>query len=149
MGYTQIHTDLMFTALDYFIGDDTPVKIFRDDLGISFETALGNQGLVVPNEEGNWDIILNNSKIYEIENEIYSIITHEGNTPSINEYMKLLKEVSELDIKDKSRGFLNLTLGGISILAVHGKIKLDTNLIYGPYLLYTDKKGETRTIILN
>jgi hypothetical protein len=149
MGYTQIHTDLMFSALDYFIGEDTPVKIFRDDLGICFETALGNQGLVVPNEEGNWDIILNNSKIYEIENEVYGIITHEGNSPSINEYMKLLKQVSELDIKDKSRGFLNLTLGGISILAVHGKIKLDTNLIYGPYLLYTDKKGETGTIILN
>ena len=58
MGYTQIHTDLMFTALDYFIGDDTPVKVFRDDLGISFETALGNQGLVVPNEEGNEDPVL-------------------------------------------------------------------------------------------
>ena len=139
----------MFSALDYFIGEDTPVKIFRDDLGICFETVLGNQGLVVPNEEGNWDIILNNSKIYEIENEVYSIITHEGNSPSINEYMKLLKQVSELDIKDKSRGFLNLTLGGIGILAVHGKIKLDTNLVYGPYLLYTDKKGETGTIILN
>ena len=149
MGYTQIHTDLMFSALDYFIGEDTPVKIFRDDLGICFETVLGNQGLVVPNEVGNWDIILNNSKIYEIENEVYGIITHEGNSPSINEYMKLLKQVSELDIKDKSRGFLNLTLGGIGILAVHGKIKLDTNLVYGPYLLYTDKKGETGTIILN
>jgi hypothetical protein len=149
MGYTQIHTDLMFTALDYFIEDDTPVKVFRDDLGISFETILGNQGLVVPNEDGNWDIILNNSKIYEIENEIYGIITHEGNSPSINEYMKLLKEVSSMEIKDKSRGFLNLTLGGIGILAVHGKIKLDTSLVYGPYLLYTDKNGETGRIILN
>jgi hypothetical protein len=83
MGFTQIHTDLMFTALDYFIGEDTPVQVFRDDLGISFETALGNQGLVVPNEEGNWDIILNNStQTIEIRDfgfsKAYNLKKHEG-----------------------------------------------------------------------
>ena len=65
MGFTQVNTDLMFSALDHFLEADSPVRIFRDDLGISFETALGNYGLVIPNEEGNWDILVNDLKIYD------------------------------------------------------------------------------------
>jgi hypothetical protein len=149
MGFTQIHTDLMYSALDYFLGSDTPVRIFRDDLGISFETALGNQGLVIPNELGDWDIFINDNKVYEIENEVYTIITHEGNSPSIDEYMTKLKTLSESSLKEKSRAFVNMTKSGIEFLAVHGKIDLKQDIKFGPFFVYRDRLGTKRTIILN
>lgn len=150
MGFTQIHTDLMYSALDHFLGTDTPVKIFRDDLGISFETALGNLGLVVPNSEGNWDIFLNDEKIYEIESEVYSIITHEGNAPSIDDYMKKLKSLSGTSLKEESRKFVDMTRSGIGFLAIQGKINLKSDFVYGPFSVHTDLiVGEKRIIILN
>lgn len=150
MGFTQIHTDLMYSALDHFLGTDTPVKIFRDDLGISFETALGNQGLVVPNSEGNWDIFLNDEKIYEIESEVYSIITHEGNAPSIDDYMKKLNNLSGTSLKEESRKFVDMTRSGIGFLAIQGKINLKTDFVYGPFSVHMDHiMGEKRIIILN
>lgn len=150
MGFTQIHTDLMYSALDHFLGTDTPVKIFRDDLGISFETALGNQGLVVPNSEGNWDIFLNDERIYEIESEVYSIITHEGNAPSIDDYMKKLKSLSGTSLKEESRKFVDMTRSGIGFLAIQGKINLKTDFVYGPFSVHMDSiMGEKRIIILN
>jgi hypothetical protein len=149
MGFTRIHTDLMYSALDHFLGTDTPVIIFRVDLGISFETILGNQGLVIPNNEGNWDILINNDKVYEIENEVYSIITHEGNSPSIDEYMTKLKNLSRSHIKEKSKTFVDMTKSGIEFLAVHGKIELNQDIKFGPFFLCHDLLGEKRTIILN
>lgn len=150
MGFTQIHTDLMYSALDHFLGTDTPVRIFRDDLGISFETALGNQGLVIPNIEGNWDIFLNDNKVYEIENEVYSIITHEGNAPSIDEYMVRLKNLSETSLKEESKKFVDMTRSGIGFLAIQGKIDLKSDFVYGPFSVYRDViSGEKRIIILN
>ena len=149
MGFTQVHTDLMFSALDHFLGTDTPVRIFRDELGVSFETALGNHGLVIPNETGNWDILVNDSKIYEIESDVYSIITHEGNTPSVDDYMRKLRDLSSSKIKDKSKEFVYMTMGGIRILAVQGKISLTESFTYGPFFIYTDGLGKKQRIILN
>lgn len=149
MGFTHVHTDLMFSALDHFLEDDTPVLIFRDDLGVSFETELGNFGLVIPNEQGNWDILINNSKIYEIENEVYSIITHEGNAPAIDEYMKSLKELISSPIKERSKEFVKMTKDGITILATIGKIDLGESFSYGPFFIFVDKHGNKSRIILN
>lgn len=149
MGFTQIHNDLMYSALDYFLGTDTPVRIFRDDLGISFETALGNKGLVIPNEEGNWDIFINKSKVYEIEGEVFSIITHEGNAPSIDEYMSKLRELKSTPLKDKSKRFVDMTRQGIEFLAIQGRVNLKENFTYGPFWVYKDSSGEKRSIILN
>lgn len=149
MGFTQIHTDLMYSALDHFLGSDTPVRIFRDELGISFDTALGNQGLITPNEEGNWEVFVNGDKVYEIESEVFSIITHEGNAPSLDEYMIKLKNLSVAPLKDKSKRFVDMTKSGIEFLAVQGKVSLKENFVYGPFLVYRDSLGEKRSIILN
>jgi hypothetical protein len=149
MGFTQIHTDLMYSALDHFLGTDTPVRIFRDEMGISFETALGNYGLVIPNEGGNWDVFLNEEKIYEIENEVYSIITHEGNAPSIDEYMSKLKDLSFISLKEESKKFVKMTKSGIEFLAVQGKIDLKQSFTYGPFMVFRDSSGKKRSIILN
>lgn len=149
MGFTQIHTDLMYSALDHFLGSDTPVRIFRDELGISFDTALGNQGLITPNEEGNWEVFVNGDKVYEIESEVFSIITHEGNAPSLDEYMIKLKNLSVAPLKDKSKRFVDMTKSGIEFLAVQGKVSLKENFVYGPFLVYRNSLGEKRSIILN
>lgn len=149
MGYTQVHTDLMFSALDHFLGTDTPVRIFRDEMGISFETALGNYGLVVPNEGGNWDIVVNETKVYEIEGEVYSIITHEGNAPSIKDYMKKLKVLSKSAIKEKSKKFVKMTKEGLEILAVQGKIDLGESFSYGPFFVYHNREKQRKIIIMN
>ena len=110
---------------------------------------MGNHGLVIPNENGNWDILLNDSKIYEIESGVYSIITHEGNTPSVDEYMKKLRDLSSTEIKDRSREFIAMTMGGIEILAIQGKISLAESFVYGPFLVYTDGLGKKQRLILN
>lgn len=149
MGFTQIHTDLMYSALDYFLGSDTPVRIFRDEIGVSFDTALGNQGLITPNEDGNWEVFVNGDKVYEIESEVFSIITHEGNAPSLDEYMTKLKNLSASPLKDKSKKFVDMTKSGIEFLAVQGKVNLKENFVYGPFLVYRDSFGEKRSIILN
>jgi hypothetical protein len=149
MGFTNIHTDLMFSALDHFLETDTPARIFRDDLGVSFETELGNYGLVIPNKDGNWDILVNNSKIYEIENEVYSIITHEGNAPSIDEYMKCLKTLISSPIKEQSKEFVRMTREGLVILATMGKVDLGENFSYGPFFVFIDKQGSKNIIIMN
>ena len=149
MGFTQIHTDLMYSALDHFLRSDTPVRIFRDELGISFDTVLGNQGLIIPNEEGNWEVFVNGTKVYEIEDEVYSIITYEGNAPSVDEYMNKLKDLSLAPLKDESKKFVNMTKSGIEFLAVQGKINLEGSFVYGPFLVYRDSTGGKRSIILN
>lgn len=149
MGFTQIHTDLMYSALDHFLEADSPVRIFRDQLGISFETRMGNPGLVVLNDNENWDIFLNDSKVYEIEKEVYTIITHEGNSPSVNEYMKILKKVSSLPLQKKSLDFVNMTMKGLEFLAVQGKLDLDEDFVYGPFMVYKTPSGKTERIILN
>ena len=149
MGFTHVHSDLMFSALDHFLGSDTPVRIFRDDLGVSFETALGNYGLVIPNESGNWDILVNDSKVYEIEHEVYSIITHEGNAPTVRDYMNQLGELISSPIKEKSKEFVRMTQDGIKVLAALGKIDLGQSFTYGPFFVFIDKYGNKNRIIMN
>jgi len=149
MGFTQVHTDLMFSALDCFLEGDSPIRIFRNELGISFETTLGNYGLIVPNQEGNWDILINEIPVYEIEEEVFSIITHEGNAPSIDTYMEKLNQARLSPLKEKSKKFVDMTKKGIEFLALHGKISLSESFVYGPFFVYTNKQGVKERIILN
>jgi hypothetical protein len=150
MGFTEIHTDLMYSALDYFIEHDKAVRIFRDNLGISFETELGNHGLVIPNLSGDWDVFLEDQKVYEIEKEVYSVITHRENSIPIEDYIKKLREVLNLRIKDKSRSFVETTISAIEIMVIHGRISLKNDFKFGPLFIYYDRiLAEKKIIILN
>ncbi len=139
----------MFSALDFFLEDDTPIRIFREDIGISFETSKGNNGVIFPNLKGNWDVVVEGSKVYEIENEVYYLITHEGNPLPVDEYIERLKQISYSGLQEKSKKFITMTKRGIEFLALQGKINLKNDFSYGPYFVYKDKFGEKRILIMN
>lgn len=149
MGFTRVHTDLMFSALDFFLEDDTPIRIFREDIGISFETSKGNSGIIFPNLKGNWDVVVEGLKVYEIENEVYFLITHEGNTLPVDEYIERLKQISISELQEKSKKFITMTKRGIEFLALQGKINLKRDFSYGPYFVFKDKFGNKRILIMN
>jgi hypothetical protein len=63
--------------------------------------------------------------------------------------MRKLRELSSSEIKDRSKEFIAMTMGGIGILAAQGKIFLTENFVYGPFFIYTDGLGKKQRLILN
>lgn len=110
---------LVKTALQLFVGN--PIKVVsKFDGSIVFTTDKGVSGLVEKNLTGEcWDIWVGEEVIYEIEDDILSIMEHNGNDESLFDLYNYVKTVDYNSLKDKSKLFLDIVKNSIENLLLN------------------------------
>ena len=118
MAFTQKHNDLIYGALEIFLENDSPSIVRRAEKNIHFVTVLGFHGDIIENSDGNWDIIVERSIVYTIENSVFELITQENDAPNMEELVERVIELGEEDLHDKSKILLKNILEGIAHIVV-------------------------------
>lgn len=136
MEFTSKYNDLMYGALDVFLENDSPLLIGRESDRIEFSTKLGNHGFVEKNQEGDWDIIVNGSLVYTIEQKIFEIINRKELALELDDFLLELSTIYEEDeLGKKSKILLESIIQGIAYLIINGMLKSNLDLQFGSHFI--------------
>lgn len=141
--------DLIILALDTFIENDSPLLIDKGEDFVYFETVLGELGRIQKNQNSDWDIYLANEFVYSIEKQVFEILYSSENAPNINDYTTRVKEVYNTNLQEKSKIFVGWIVEGIVKMARSGKVEIEQDIQYGPFVFLKNKNIGNQNIILN
>ena len=135
----QEQNTLVKTALQLFVGDPI-TSVSKFDGSLVFKTKSGLAGLVEQNAIGEWDIWVGETVVYEIEDDIFSVMEHKGNDESLFELYDYVKTVDYNSLKDKSKVFLDIVRRAIEKLLINSLLPIEGSAQVGnDQVIYKNK----------
>ena len=132
------HLDLLYSALDIFLEDDSTDVIIRDEQLVLFRTTLGLRGAILSNKDGNKSIMIGETVVYTIEKSVFELISYGVDVPPIEVYLPRLM----MDIQPKSKILVGRIIKGLSQMIISGIISVDFESDYGKFTFEIDTKNE-------
>ena len=136
------HLDLLYSALDIFLEDDSTDIIIRDEQLVLFKTTLGFRGAILSNREGNKSIMIGETVVYTIEKSVFDLISYGVDVPPIEVFLPRLIMVWQSDIQPKSKILVGRIIKGLSQMIISGIINVDLESNYGKFTFEIDTKNE-------
>ena len=130
---------LIHSALTVFVGEPIVEASNGEDDVLYFVTHHGHEGRLEQSINGNWDIIIGDEVVYEIEDEIIHVIDQEEkgiNLIQIYNYMKY--DVDWKMLKFKSRRFMGILFTSMERQILSGHLPLHGDVVVGhQWMVYT------------
>ena len=135
------HLDLLYSALDIFLDDDSTEIIIRDEQLVLFKTTLGNKGAILSNRDGNKSIMIGEKVVYIIEKNVFELISYGVNVPPIEVYLPRLILVWQSNIQPKSKILVGKIIKGLSQMTMSGILHVDLESDYGKFTFEIERKN--------
>jgi hypothetical protein len=136
------HLDLLYSALDIFLEDDSTDVIIRDEQLVLFRTTLGLRGAILSNKEGNKSIMIGETIVYTIEKRVFELVSYGVDVPPIEVYLPRLMMVWQSDIQPKSKILVGRIIKGLSQMIISEIINVDFESKYGKFTFEIDTKNQ-------
>jgi hypothetical protein len=139
--------DILYPIIEHYIGDGVAgVKRGHDE--VSFLTIMGKDGRIEKNEEGDWDLLVEEEKVAEIEDSLFSIFCEAKKQPPIDVYYKKLLKVKRKKLNYRSSILVEQLVKSLEMLMLNMEVKLKNPIAIGPFLVFTSM-GRKDIIVLN
>jgi hypothetical protein len=136
------HLDLLYSALDLFLEDDSTDVIIRDEQLVLFRTTLGLKGAILSNQKGDKSIMIGNEVVYTIERSVFDLISYGVNVPPIEVYLPRLIMTWQSDIQPKSKILIGKIIKGLSQMIISGILNVDFESEFGKFTFQSEQKTE-------
>jgi len=136
------HLDLLYSALDIFLDDDSTDVIIRDEHLVLFRTTLGLKGAILSNKKGDKSIMIGNQVVYTIEKSVFELISYGVEVPPIEVYLPRLIMTWESDIQPKSKILIGNIIKGLLQMIISGIISVDFESEFGKFTVLIEQKTE-------
>jgi hypothetical protein len=140
--------DILFPIIEHYIGTSVS-GIRRDDELVLFKTSAGRGGRIEKNLYGDWDLLVGNEKVCEIEDVLFSIFCDYESQPPIDKYYKkLLKLKSVGTLNQRSNVLVDQLMFSIEFLIMNMEVNLEEPIKIGPFLAFSHS-GKKHVLGLN
>jgi hypothetical protein len=139
--------DILYPIIEHYIGTRV-VRIKRDDDSVLFKTMLGQGGKIEKNIDGDWDLVIGEEKVGEIEDILFSIFCESKDQPPIEKYYKKLLQLKEEHLNYRSSLLVDQLVLSIEFLILNMEIELKNPVDVGPFYIF-NYKGEKQILVLN
>jgi len=140
--------NILIPLLEHFVGIHVfGIKIV--DNSVIFKTEVGSDGFVSRNINGDWDIIIENEVIYEVEDELIDVLIPKAGKMEIEDYYEKLNTLLSCDLKYRSRSLVLQIVKTLEYFILNAQISPSKPIKIGPFLVYTDKIKGRNIICLN
>lgn len=107
---------------------------------IQFMTITGAFGEIVTNFKGNMEILVNDECIYEIESDLYPVITN-GNDRNLFNLYNYIKDMDVNRLKHRSKVFLDVVTKSIEKILINNNLPIaGRTIIGGQEVIYQNNK---------
>jgi hypothetical protein len=139
--------DILYPIIEHYIGTRV-ARVKRDDESVLFKTMLGQGGRIEKNIEGDCDLVINEEKVGEIEDILFSIFCEAKDQPPIEKYYEKLLQLKEEHLNARSTLLVDQLLLSIEFLILNMEIELKNPVDIGPFYIF-NYKGEKQILVLN
>jgi hypothetical protein len=140
--------DILFPIIEHYAGI-TVSKIRRIDELVLFRTSLGQGGKIERNIEGDWDLVVDDEKVAEIEDILFSIFCESQDQPPIDKYYnKLLGLRNKGVLNYKSNILVDQLIISIEFLILNMDVELEDPISIGPFFTFNHNKTK-HVLVLN
>jgi hypothetical protein len=140
--------DIFFPIIEHYTGIRIS-KVKRIEESILFKTALGQLGKIERNIEGDWDLLLDEEKVAEIEDSLFSIFCEPKNQPPIDKYYNQLLGLKKKGVLNyKSNVLVDQLITSIEFLILHMDVQLEDPIAMGPFFTF-NHNGTKHVLVLN
>ena len=136
------HLDLLYSALDLFLEDDSTEIIIRDNQLVLFKTTLGLKGAILSNQRGDKSIMIGNDVVYTIERSVFDLISYGVDVPPIEVFLPRLIMTWHSDIQPKSKILIGKIIKGLSQMIISGILSVDFESEFGKLTFLSEQKTE-------
>lgn len=127
--------DILYPIIEHYIGIKV-AGVQREDDMIQFVTNIGQEGKIERNSVGDWDLSVEEEKVAEIEDILFSIFCEFRNEPPIDRYYKNLLELKKKGLNYRSRVIVDQLILSIKYLLLNSEVKLENPLNIGPFFIF-------------
>jgi hypothetical protein len=139
--------DILYPIIEHYIGGRVNRVKRAEDL-VFFETSLGKDGRIEKNTFGNWDLTVNEEKIAEIEDILFSIFCEAKDQPPIDNYYKKLISIRGRELNYRSNVLVEQLITSIEYLLLHPDVKINNPISFGCFFIF-EHEGIKQIIVLN
>lgn len=140
--------DILFPIIEHYIGTSVS-GVRRDDELVLFKTSAGRGGRIEKNLYGDWDLLVGNEKVCEIEDVLFSIFCDYESQPPIDKYYKkLLKLKSVGTLNQRSNMLVDQLMFSIEFLIMNMEVNLEEPIKIGAFLAFSHH-GKKHVLGLN
>jgi hypothetical protein len=140
--------DIFFPIIEHYTGTIVS-KVRRIDESILFKTISGQAGKIERNIEGDWDLLIDEEKVAEIEDGLFSIFCESKNQPPIDKYYNELLRLKRRGVLNyKSNVLVDQLITSIEFLILHMDVQLEDPIAMGPFFTF-NHNGTKHVLVLN
>lgn len=139
--------DILYPIIEHYIGDGV-AGVRREDESVSFMTIMGKDGRIEKNQGGDWDLLVEEEKVAEIEDSLFSIFCEARKQPPIDVYYKKLIKVKKKKLNYRSSILVDQLIKSLEMLILNMEVKLKNPLNLGPFFIF-NSMGRKEVIVLN
>lgn len=139
--------DILYPIIEHYIGDGV-AGIKRETESVSFLTVMGKDGRIEKNIEGDWDLLVGEEKVAEIENSLFSIFCEANKQPPIDVYYKKLLKIKKKKLNYRSSILVDQLIKSLEILILNMEVKLKKPITLGQFFIF-NLMGKKEVIVLN
>jgi hypothetical protein len=140
--------NILVPMLEHFVGNHVfGIKMLEDS--VLFKTDIGANGLISKNINGDWDIIIGDEVVYELEDELLNVLIPGDEKFQIDDYYQNLNNLLNSDLKYRSKSLVIQIVRTLQIFILNAEIKPINPIIFGPFQVYTSKISGKNIIYLN
>ena len=139
--------DILFPIIEHYIGV-TVIGIKRDEEIVEFKTMDGHGGKIERNQSGDWDLSVDEEKVAEIEDALFSIFCESRKQPPIDSYYKKLLKLRKKKLKYRSNLLVDQLIVSVEFLLLNADVQVKKPVEVGPLFIFNLDKHK-QIIVLN
>ena len=139
--------DILYPIIEHYIGARVS-NIKRSEDNIIFVTESGYEGVIEKNVSGDWDLSVNDEKIAEIEDILFSMFCEARDQPPIDNYYKDLIKLKTQGLRYRSSLLVDELLKSLEYLVLMADVQLNSPINIGPFYAFLFN-GTKQIIVLN
>jgi len=145
---TYFMNDILFPIIEHYIGTSVS-GIRRNDELVLFKTSAGRGGRIEKNLDGDWDLLIGDEKVCEIEDVLFSIFCDYDDQPPIDKYYKKLLKIKSIGaLNQRSNILVDQLMFSIEFLIMNMEVNLEEPIKIGPFLAFSHN-GNKHVLGLN
>lgn len=146
MKVTLENLQLLHSALTHFVSEAV-ADVSRFENSILFKTDSGRIGLVERNFFGNYNIIIGEDVVYEIEKELYEIIEADRNERTAKNFLEfydMLKKENTSFYQPQSIKFFEILKNSVENIILNYNLPLEGEAIVGSYQIHYTNQSKIK-----
>lgn len=139
--------DILYPIIEHYIGIKV-AGVQREDDIVQFVTSIGQEGKIERNSTGDWDLSVEQEKVAEIEDILFSIFCESRKQPPIDRYYKRLLKLKKRGLNYRSKVLVEQLILSVEYLLLNSDVKLKNPLNIGPFYIF-NFNNRKEIIVLN